>query len=297
MASPISHFLAIFNVSENVISGILPFELEPLTSLKKQIEETLLHHQEDTTNLPSNLPLILKKIKTRESQITSQSAYEAQCKRICEIIERQEDGDWEIFNIQLNHDPDELKSLKRKTLDEITDVQNERRTAEKLLSKWRHTTKRENVEAGRSFEDALIDPEVTEPLLCSANLNLILEEDSSNTKFTLADKFMQGLMSKEMRTAVQNQRQLKEQKTQILLQILEPIKTLLNPSPDAKMLGTLKEHIATKTKLALAIDNRLLKLTFLPETTTNSERGVLKEVESLDEDATAGTEDPENCWN
>ena len=271
--------------------------MEPLNTLKKQIEEILLHHQEDTTNLPSNLPLILKKIRTRESQITSQSANQAQCKRICEINERQEDGDWEIFNIQLNHDPDELKSLKRRTLDEISQCQNERKTAEKLLKKWRHTTKRENVEAGRSFEDALIDPEVTEPLLCSANLNLILEEDSSNTKFTLAEKFMQSLMPKEMRTAVQNQRQLKEQKTQILLQILEPIKTLLNPSPDAKMLGALKEHIATKTKLALAIDNRLLKLTFLPETPINSERGVLEEVESVDEDedAAAGTEDPENA--
>ena len=295
MASSISHFLAIFNVSENVISGILPFELEPLTSLKKQIEETLLH-QDDTTNLPSNLPLILKKIRTRESQIAAQSAYQTQCKNICEIIGRQEDGDWEILNIQLNHDPEELKSLKRRTLDEISQCQTERKTAEKLLKKWRHTTKRENVEAGRSFEDALIDPEVTEPLLCSANLNLILEEDSSNTKFTLAEKFMQSLMPKEMRTAVQNQRQLKEQKTQILLQILEPIKTLLNPSPDAKMLGALKEHIATKTKLVLAIDNRLLKLTFLPETPINSERGVLEEVESVDEDedATAGAEDPEN---
>ena len=98
MASSISHFLAIFNVSENVISGILPFELEHLTSLKKQIEETLLH-QDDTNSGISNLPLILKKIGTRESQIASQSAYQAQCKKIFNIMEGQEDGDWEILNI------------------------------------------------------------------------------------------------------------------------------------------------------------------------------------------------------
>jgi len=35
------------------------------------------------------------------------------------------------------------------------------------------------------------------------------------------------------------------------------------------MLGALKEHIASKIKLILAIDNRLLKITFFPETLIN----------------------------
>jgi len=60
------HFLAIFNVSETVISGILPLELKPLNALKKQIEANLLHQDDATTGI-SNLPLILRKVEIRKS--------------------------------------------------------------------------------------------------------------------------------------------------------------------------------------------------------------------------------------
>ena len=80
------HFLAIFNVSDTVISGILPLELKPSNALRKQIESNLLHqddattgisnllhqddattgisnllHQDDATTGISNLPLILRR--------------------------------------------------------------------------------------------------------------------------------------------------------------------------------------------------------------------------------------------
>ena len=106
------HFLAIFNVSETIISGILPLELKPLNVLKKKTEANILH-QKDATTGTSNLPLILRKVETRKSQIVSQSAYQAQCKKIWEIIERQEDGVWEIFSIQLNNNSEELKALNK----------------------------------------------------------------------------------------------------------------------------------------------------------------------------------------
>ncbi len=48
-------------------------------------------------------------------------------------------------------------------------------------------------------------------------------------------------MPQKIRTAVQDQRQIYDQRFQTLLQILEPKKELLNPSPDAKMLGALNK--------------------------------------------------------
>ena len=286
-------FLATFSVSETEISGILPLELEPLNLLQNKIEESLLHH---VTPVISNLPLILKKVKTRNSQIQAKTHYQAKCKELLEIIENQEDGEWETLNIQLNNNPEELKALKKKTLEEITTINVGRQTAEKHLKKWRKSTQKEGIQPNRSFEDALVDPDVTEPLLCSPNLKLILGEDSTSSKITLAEKFMKSFMPKEARNAAQE-----DQRFQTLLQILEPIKILLNPSPDTKMLRTMKDHISAKIQLSLAIDNRLLKLTLLPESPVNSDvcfQGE-EEAQSIDEDedavvAVAGTDDPEN---
>ncbi len=69
------HFFATFKVSETVISGIIPLELEPLNVLKRQIGESFLHQDDVTTGI-SNLPLILRKVETIHSQIVSQSAYQ-----------------------------------------------------------------------------------------------------------------------------------------------------------------------------------------------------------------------------
>ena len=80
-------------------------------------------------------------------------------------------------------------------------------------------------------------------------------------------------MPKEARTAVQDQKQIQNQRFQTLFKILELVKDLLNPSPDSKMLGTLKENNSTKIQLSLAIDSRLLKITLLLESPINSDVG------------------------
>ena len=76
-------------------------------------------------------------------------------------------------------------------------------------------------------------------------MKLILGEDSTNTEVTLIEKFAKNFMPKEARTAVQDQKQIQNQRFQTLFKILEPIKDLLNPSP------ALKEHISTKIQLSL----------------------------------------------
>ena len=110
-------------------------------------------------------------------------------------------------------------------------------------------------------------------LFCSQNLKLILGEDSTNTEVTLIEKFSKNFMPKEARTAVQDQKQIQNQRFQTLFKILEPVKDLLNPSPDSKMLGTLKENNSTKIQLSLAIDSRLLKITLLLESPIISDVG------------------------
>ena len=110
-------------------------------------------------------------------------------------------------------------------------------------------------------------------LLCSQNLKLILGEDSTNTEVTLIEKFAKNVMPKEAKTAVQDQKQIQNQRFQTLFKILEPVKDLLNPSPDSKMLGTLKENNSTKIQLSLAIDSRLLKITLLLESPIISDVG------------------------
>ena len=256
---------AILQVDPQHIACVLPWDLHNLCILETQLEKL----QGEKLILFKN---ILDKCPQRKKQILAKNNYVKKIKEVLTQLDEEEDEEWEILSYQLVTSPIKLTESKAAIAKDIAELKQLRTEVDIVYREWVKETELE----GQHSADimlAMMNPSITEPLLTiGGNLKDLISNHLAESKGEqkLLDKMAQKLVQLYKFEDLEQEHKI-NLTTKHIQEVLENVKKLCFPLRDENLSQRMKKKFQAKINCSTALDQRLTKITVLPESISPSE--------------------------
>ena len=243
------------------IACVLPWDLHNLCILETQLEKL----QGEKLLLFKN---ILDKCPQRKKQILAKNNYVKKIKEVLTQLDEEEDEEWEILSYQLVTSPIKLTESKAA----IAELKQLRTEVDIVYREWVKETELE----GQHSADimlAMMNSSITEPLLTiGGNLKDLISNHLAESKGEqkLLDKMAQKLVQLYKFEDLEQEHKI-NLTTKHIQEVLENVKKLCFPLRDENLSQRMKKKFQAKINCSTALDQRLTKITVLPESISPSE--------------------------